>query len=397
MPIFFVHLVTEMRCMRQGSVLSIGFATLFMPAASGVRAQAAAAFRLSAAPTLAVGSEDKGPAYQLDRVYGAMRLPDGSIAVGNSATGELRLFDNSGRFLVSASRSGGGPGEFDAGEAIFPRVFGKTLLAGDPNHARVNRYQFSGKVLPQIVLVSSPPAVRSFLEAAVGAQLLARVTASPILQGAPGQRIVTRYRYGLYDSTGRQRSVLFELPTQERIVHAWQGSLRFPFLPFSPEPIVAASADKVYLIRSGAPEVEVWSPAAERIGTLTWKAQRMRVRDIWARWRQAELAGITKPNDRMRYEDFLSNSLPLPEYVPVAEAMQVDPAGRLWIVRRGMPWERSRLCDVLDSAGHFLGSVTLPPNFTLFQVGLDFILGRARDENDVEQVQLYRLTRADLK
>ena len=78
-------------------------------------------------------------------------------------------------------------------------------------------------------------------------------------------------------------------------------------------------------------------------------------------------------------------------YVPVAEAMHVDPAGRLWIVRTPLPWDAARRCDVLDAAGRFLGSVTLPPRFTLFQVGTDFILGRARDADDVEQVQVYRL------
>jgi hypothetical protein len=150
--------------------------------------------------------------------------------------------------------------------------------------------------------------------------------------------------------------------------------------------------DKVYLIRGGAPEVEVWSLAGKRIGTITWKAQQTAVRDVWARWRQAELDAETRQTSKLFYEDFFSDRLPLPEYVPVAEAMHVDPAGRLWIVRTRLPWEPSRRCDVLDAAGRFLGSVVLPPNFSLFQVGTDFVLGRARDADDVEQVQLYRLT-----
>ena len=52
------------------------------------------------------------------------------------------------------------------------------------------------------------------------------------------------------------------------------------------------------------------------------------------------------------------------------------------------------MCDVIDASGRFLGSVALPPKFTLFQVGADLILGRARDADDVEQVQLFRLIRA---
>jgi len=88
-----------------------------------------------------------------------------------------------------------------------------------------------------------------------------------------------------------------------------------------------------------------------------------------------------------------SDGLPLPKNVSVAEAMHVDPAGRLWIVRTRLPWDVSRRCDVLEASGRYLKNVTLPPRFTLLQVGADFILGRARDTDDVEQVQLYRLSR----
>ena len=355
------------------------------------RTQSAVPFRVSASPFLSIGAEDKGPAYQLDRVFGAVRLPDGRIAIGNTSTSELRLYDARGQFLTSASRRGAGPGEFDATESIVPRVFGASLLANDLSHARVNRYDFAGKVMPQITLKSIPGAVQSIIQATAGSRLVASVTASPILQGAAGQRIVTRYRYAVYDSTGMQRAALFELPSRERIVHTFNGSTRFPYIPFSPAPIVAASADKVYLIRGSAPEVEVWSLAGKRIGTITWKAQQTAVRDVWARWRQAELDAETRQTSKLFYEDFFSDRLPLPENVPVAEAMHVDPAGRLWIVRTRLPWEPARRCDVLDAAGRFLGSVVLPPNFSLFQVGTDFVLGRARDADDVEQVQLYRL------
>jgi hypothetical protein len=355
------------------------------------RTQSAVPFRVSASPFLSIGAEGKGPAYQLDRVFGAVRLPDGRIAIGNTSTSELRLYDARGQFLTSASRRGAGPGEFDATESIVPRVFGASLLANDLSHARVNRYDFAGKVMPQITLKSIPGAVQSIIQATAGSRLVASVTASPILQGAAGQRIVTRYRYAVYDSTGMQRAALFELPSRERIVHTFNGSTRFPYIPFSPAPIVAASADKVYLIRGSAPVVEVWSLAGKRIGTITWKAQQTVVRDVWARWRQAELDAETRQTSKLFYEDFFSDRLPLPEYVPVAEAMHVDPAGRLWIVRERLRWDPARRCDVLDAAGRFLGSVVLPPNFSLFQVGTDFVLGRARDADDVEQVQLYRL------
>ena len=38
-----------------------------------------------------------------------------------------------------------------------------------------------------------------------------------------------------------------------------------------------------------------------------------------------------------------------------------------------------------------LGEVETPPEFQVFQIGSDFVLGRWTDDLDVEQVQLYKL------
>lgn len=350
-----------------------------------------APFQLSATPILTIGAEDKGPNYQLDRVYGAARLPDGGIAIGNSATGELRLYDAKGTFIKSASRFGAGPGEFDQIVSIVPKRAGTMLLAMDIMHARVNRYALDGTKLPQVQFTSSPPAVQSSLDAVAGARLIARVTANARLQGAPGQHISNQYRYAVYDSTGQQQAFLFELPTAERIVHELNGRTRYPFIPFSPAPQITALGDRVYLIRGADAAIEVWSTAAKQIGTFTWNADRTRVRDIWPRWRQGELDGITRPEDKQFYTDYYGEKLPLPEYVPVAAALHVDPIGRLWVVRTKMPWEDRHRVDVLDATGRFLGQLSLPPRFTLFEVGRDWVLGRVRDDDEVEQVVVYRV------
>ncbi|MCA0375298.1 MAG: 6-bladed beta-propeller [Gemmatimonadetes bacterium] len=365
------------------------FALVAACAASVAAHAQPAPFRLTPTPTLTIGAEDRGPNYQLDRVFGAVRLPDGGVAIGNSGTAELRLYDAKGRFVKSASRMGAGPGEFDAISSVVPKRAGNVLLATDEMHARVNRYSVDGRTLPQLQFTSSPPAVQSILEAVAGVRLIGRVTSNATLQSAPGTRIVTRYRYGVYDSTGRQQALLFELPTRERIVHMLNGVTRYPFVPFAPEPRVTAAGDRVYLIRGADPVIEVWSTEAKQVGTLRWNADRTRVRDIWSRWRQGELDAMTRPADRQFYTDFYSDRLPLPEYVPVAEGLHVDPLGRLWVVRTKMPWEDARRVDVLDARGRFLGQVALPAGFTLFEVGRDWLLGRTRDVDGVEQVVVY--------
>jgi hypothetical protein len=49
---------------------------------------------------------------------------------------------------------------------------------------------------------------------------------------------------------------------------------------------------------------------------------------------------------------------------------------------------------VFDPSGVWMGTVELPPNLDLFEVGEDYVLGRSRDEMDVETIRLLRLLRS---
>ncbi len=65
---------------------------------------------IAAEPELVIGTFEGDPEYQLFQVEGALRLPDGRIAIGNTGSGEIRIFDASGVFLRSLGRKGEGPG-----------------------------------------------------------------------------------------------------------------------------------------------------------------------------------------------------------------------------------------------------------------------------------------------
>jgi hypothetical protein len=82
------------------------------------------------APTIAIGSTDGASEYELHRVFGASRLGDGRIVLVNQGSSQLRFYDASGRFLMSAGRSGSGPGEFR--DAFYLWVLpGDTIWVGD--------------------------------------------------------------------------------------------------------------------------------------------------------------------------------------------------------------------------------------------------------------------------
>jgi hypothetical protein len=61
-------------------------------------------------PVLSIGTFQGDSIYQLFQVEGAKRLQDGRIAVSNAGSGEIRIFDVEGRFLMAHGRKGKGLG-----------------------------------------------------------------------------------------------------------------------------------------------------------------------------------------------------------------------------------------------------------------------------------------------
>jgi len=86
-------------------------------------------------------------------------------------------------------------------------------------------------------------------------------------------------------------------------------------------------------------------------------------------------------------------SMPLPEQHPPFGFAFTDEADNLWIadfddmVAPAEPW------TVIAPDGTLLARVALPDGFLPYDAGEDWILGRLRDELDVEHVQLYRIVK----
>ncbi len=72
--------------------------------------------------------------------------------------------------------------------------------------------------------------------------------------------------------------------------------------------------------------------------------------------------------------------------------LHVDRTGNLWVIEYERPTEsRHRRWTVFDTQGRWLTTFRLPDGFDLMDVGQDWVLGRVRDEFDVEYIQLYEL------
>ena len=121
----------------------------------GVRSPVAAqpaTWRLSASPALTI-DETGGPHGEFLRISGLARLASGVIAVANGATAEIRLFAETGRYLRTLGRRGGGPGEFR--EISWMGVSGDTIFVADRTGARITRYLEDGSLVGTVPITAA--------------------------------------------------------------------------------------------------------------------------------------------------------------------------------------------------------------------------------------------------
>ena len=103
--------------------------------ASGGPAVGSSGWTVGPDPFITIGAAESPEEQQLFNVQGATRLSDGSIAVLNAGTGEVRLYDSAGRFTGAAGGRGQGPEEF-RNMSLLGTLPGHSLLIFDSRNAR---------------------------------------------------------------------------------------------------------------------------------------------------------------------------------------------------------------------------------------------------------------------
>ncbi len=91
----------------------------------------------------------------------------------------------------------------------------------------------------------------------------------------------------------------------------------------------------------------------------------------------------------------LVEDLPIPTTRPAYAEMLVDPSGAVWLklYRGASEQDQPQEWLVLDADGTWLGTVEVPPRFTVMHITMEAVLGVWQDELDVEHPQVLRLTR----
>jgi hypothetical protein len=366
-------------------------------------------WRIDERPMLRIGG-DLAPSdsvYEFSLIMGVSRMSDGRWAVGVQGAHTVRFFDASGKFVGSAGRSGQGPGEFqqilgmtntpgdtlvviDIGEVEYFDGQGRFIRQGANrrNMAEAGGYIWPAGVLPGGKFVGFNWSQRRASDAGDGVHVV------PFLHvvRVPSQ----------VDTIGVLPWAIYPTGGDARFVNP---------IPFGPRSVVTSSATRFWFGFPDRYEVREYDLSARLVRLVRRSFEPAPVRDgersgYIEHVREAAARDKSHPMTpamRESMERTLPN-LPFARQLPAFAELKADRAGNLWVQQydwhfalqepgpsRVQTMSVASKWDVFDRSGRWLCTITLPARFTPLEIGDDYVAGLARDEDDVERVEVYRL------
>ncbi len=346
------------------------------------------AWRVDSLTVLDLAAAGAGPDYRFFRVRDATRLPDGRIAVANAGTNEVRFYGPDGRFLLAAGREGKGPGEYERLTSV-ESYRGDSIVTFDYWAGRITVLDSSGTVGRTASLAELSSSLRS-VDAFADGRFLLRTLPLEALDRARGRSRV-RAPLLLLTPDGVLQDTAAVVPANEQFVYE-TGTATPPLMQGT---FIAVHDSLAYVGTAEDFEFRVLSQdgTVRRVVRILDYDLRVpeSVRDSLKRaMLQTKLPAVFRPS-----QTAMANSIP--KRWPAYSDLLVDPTGNVWVekyTQRARVSSEPRHWFVFDPSGAWLGTVDVPSNLELYEVGEDYVLGRSRDAMGVETVKLLRLDRS---
>ena len=348
--------------------------------------------RLGDDPILSLGGGRGGSSHRFEGVAGVARLSDGSIAVVNRGTGEVRIFDRDGRHVRSmGSKDRRRPGrfrQFRTGGSLWV-LPGDTLWIGDYRPWRFNLYSSTGEFVRTVEVrprMDGPPEGGGVLDNGSSVNVDAgrakfdfrdpepRLVDAHSADGSPIRRLATLDgpRYGMWKGAAAALSTLFD-----------------------PIPRVDARGSTVAITTAMDPEVIVLDEAFRPRHIVRWSDPDRKVADAHVQAFRAGLIESLGGRDGENWgpvaEDAVSDRRPVADVFPTVSALKVGRDGSLWVARYRRPGARWAWM-IFGPKGDFVcwcPQLPLSPH----EFGSDYVLGTRADEEGVVSVLMYEFVR----
>jgi hypothetical protein len=281
-------------------------------------------------------------------------------------------------------RAGEGPGEFTRIAAVL--VCGERIIASELTPPRLTIFDSSGE--PRTVPLPAPES-QGLLNPLAPLHMCTSTGVIGQLSGprsTPNPPSVQRHpNLIVHVSEGGGVDTLVTYPGME----TYSGLN----VPFGRQLLVAVRDSLLYTVDTNAAEIRVatMDDRTKRILRLSVPARDVTPADV-DRIREQYLGGLS-PGVRAEVQPRFE-AVQMPSTMPFFGRLLVAPDYTVWL-QAYQPFraELQTRWTVIDATGRWLGDVTLPPSFTVEEIGNDYVLGVWRNEDGVEFVRRYRIRR----
>jgi hypothetical protein len=366
---------------------------------------------LADTPFVQIGSAGgSDPAYELDQVRGPVRLSDGRLVIANAGSNEIRFYGSDGVHLRTSGRAGSGPGEYQSIMGIWLGP-ADSLLVGEIFNRRLT------------VLDSAGNAVRTFSLGGAGGTLaptdgkveMAIPTGwagDGTVLGAAQTFVINQQRSGRYRDSfpmiqygpdGATRDTLGRFPglEMEQMTLTFGGqTMSTPTeVPLGGRTVVAAGRDRIFVAQNLAWEIEIRDVSGKLLGLARAAAEPTPITPSDVTADRKQRLELVEGMPQMRgVPDVIKNQVTArineatyPEAMPYFVNLLVDAEGNLWAQLGSSPAVPRQQWAVLDPRGQWLGTITMPEDFTPTFITAEGVYGLWRDQDSVEHIRGYAL------
>jgi hypothetical protein len=360
---------------------------------------ASVTFRVSAQPILEIGRIEGADEYQLHDVGAVTRLSNNTIVAANEGSHELRFYDARGRHLLSAGRSGSGPGEFESIDYLR-LLTGDTLLVFDARSRRITLFDAEGRYVRDFTPGTDGMQSYGIAGALRDGALLTGVRSALPPTSVENHRPVVEYFMLRGDSAVMLGSYA---DAEMNVLYFQGGNSRVSMqLPFSRDVYSASGPERSFIGSSDSYEIHVWSGTGvlERIIRSAHVPARPVTEDLKSAYIQANIDGRTRAAaargtafDEAAARRSMQDLQFAPE-VPAYAGFVATEAGGLWVKDFVLPGaeEAPERWTIFEPDGRIRGLVDLPAQFRPLHVDGDTVFGVFRDDLDVEYIRGYTIS-----
>ncbi len=368
---------------------------------------------LSVEPTFQVGGDETNPVYDLGQVTGATRLRDGSVAVANAATSEVRFYNPDGSHRLSSGRRGAGPGEFQMIMGMW-RTPADSLVVLDMAIQRLSVLGPEGQYGHSFSLGGMGGAMMPGADGSISMAIPAGMLNDGSLVGMANSFRIGDTREGSfrdpmplvrYGPDGSIRDTVATVPGQEMEMMTMSFGAQSMSVPtavsLGKQTIAVARGDHLYLAVNESWEIEARDPDGNlrRLIRVVTPVRPLSA-ELVARHRVEQLELVNNqpmmsqaPQEIRDQVTERVNTAPYPASLPFVALLLVDDDGYIWAQEVGVPGDLRQKWGVFDREGRLQAWLRMPERFRPTSIGSDWVVGIWQDDDDVEHVRVYELTR----